>query len=269
MESDLEGAMQFISKFEGVPLVTELCPITLLKLLSRILSKRLVRLLGTLLRSFQICSKQGGNICSSAVNLIFTVEGVARQLEGKGAIFSLDLFNAYYRVNLNYLQSVMEAMNNPVVFIYWVLILYDGAKYRLLLDFISKPINLTFSNRQGNPIAMILFLLYVDISLLCPDNVTTVVSLAAHQVRDVQATEVVGVVERCEGYVDNLQAVCRSFVDITNVDFLIRRFEPLSRAILNRSTKYKLMCLGEWRGGTQLPLALVESVESLRSLAFS
>ena len=40
MESDLEGAMRLILKVEGVPLVRELCPITLLntsyKLLSRI-----------------------------------------------------------------------------------------------------------------------------------------------------------------------------------------------------------------------------------------
>ena len=47
------------------------------------------------------------------------VEGVARHFEGKGAILSLDHFKAYDRVNISYLQSVMEAMNIPDVFIYW------------------------------------------------------------------------------------------------------------------------------------------------------
>ena len=56
------------------------------------------------------------------MNLISTVEGVARQLEGKGAILSLDLSKAYDRVNLRYLQQVMEAMNIPVEFVSWVLI---------------------------------------------------------------------------------------------------------------------------------------------------
>ena len=74
----------------------------------------------------------------------------------------------------------------------------------------------------------------------------------------------VGVVERCEGYVDDLQAICRSFENISNIYFLISRFKPLSGAILNRSTKSKIMGLGEWRGRTQWPLALVKSVESLR-----
>lgn len=49
MESDLEGAIHLIAKFEGIPLVTELCPITPFnmsnKLLSRIRLKRLSRLL--------------------------------------------------------------------------------------------------------------------------------------------------------------------------------------------------------------------------------
>ena len=51
----------------------------------------------------------------------------------------------------------MKAMNIPEVFISWVLMLHDGVKTRLLLDFVSKPINLTFSVRQGDPIAMICF----------------------------------------------------------------------------------------------------------------
>merc|ERR1712082_145286 len=104
--------MRLISKVDRVPLVMEFRPITLLntsyKLLSRILSKRLGKFLGTLLRSVRSCSKPGANIRSSAVNVISTVEGMARQLEGKGAILSLDLFKAYDRVNLRYLQQNCE-----------------------------------------------------------------------------------------------------------------------------------------------------------------
>ena len=62
---------------------------------------------------------------------------------------SLDLFKAYNRENLSYFQSVMEAINIPDVFIYLVLMLHDCAKSILLLDFISKPIDLTFSVGQG------------------------------------------------------------------------------------------------------------------------
>ena len=142
------------------------------KLFSRILSKLLSRLLGTLLRSVQSCSKPGANICSSTVNHISTVEGVARQFEGEGAILSLDIFKAYDSINLSYMQSVMEAMNIPDVCIYWIMMLHHGANSRLLLDLISEPIDLTFSVRQGDPIAIRRFLLYVKPLLLCREELT-------------------------------------------------------------------------------------------------
>ena len=77
------------------------------------------------------------------------MEGIDRQLKGKGVLFSLHLFKAYDMVNLDYLQRVMKAMNIPEVFISRVLLLHDGAMTRLLLDFISGPIDLTFFCQEG------------------------------------------------------------------------------------------------------------------------
>ena len=82
---------------------------------------------------------------------------------------------------------------------------------------------------------MILFLLYLEPLLLRMEEVTTGVSLVAQQERTAQAEGVVGVVERVEGFVDDLQAICGSLEDITNVDHLLRRFEPVSCVILNHS----------------------------------
>ena len=84
MESDLLGALRLVSNVDKTSLVMELCPIILLdapyKLLSWVLARCLTLLLGTLLRSAQGCSKPGGNICSFAVNLVSTVESVARKV---------------------------------------------------------------------------------------------------------------------------------------------------------------------------------------------
>ena len=73
-----------------------------------------------------------------------------------------------------------------------------------------------------------------------------------------RAPEVVGTMQKCEAYVDNLQA------NITNIVFLFSRFLSLSGAILNHSTKSKSISLGEWRERTQWPLKWVIFVESLR-----
>ena len=104
--SNKRGATRCISKVEGVPLVTDLRPITLLnidyKLLTKILTRRIGRVLGSVIRSVQSCSVPDTNICSAAVNLVSTVEGVER-LGMSAAVLSLDLFKAFDRVNLDFL----------------------------------------------------------------------------------------------------------------------------------------------------------------------
>ncbi len=47
-------------------------------------------------------------------------------------------------------------------------------------------------------------------------------------------------VEKCEGFMDNLQAICRSLVDIIRVYIFLGRFKPKRMSTLNNSTKSKL-----------------------------
>ena len=86
-----------------VPLVIELRPITLLnvdyKILTKIFVKRLMRVMSSLIRSCQSCSVNGSIICTAGINLVSLIEGVARSC-GQAAIISLDLYQAYDRVNL-------------------------------------------------------------------------------------------------------------------------------------------------------------------------
>ena len=120
VESNKHGATRLVSKVDGIPTVNQLRPITLLnqdyRLLSGILAKRLTSILGTICKSNQSCSVPGANICSSALNVISTIEGIARS-NGFGALLSLDLFKAYDRVSLSFLKEVLLAMNIPQKFI--------------------------------------------------------------------------------------------------------------------------------------------------------
>ena len=165
--SNLVGATRLVSKVAAhiPPTLEELRPITLLntdyKLLTRILSKRISKVLHQVIRSSQSCGVKDANICSSACNLLSLIEAV--QKSGKAAaIMSLDLFKAYDRTNLTFLKRVMSAMNFSDKFISWILLLHEGAKTRLLLDFLTEPIDVLFSVRQGDPLAMILFILYIE-----------------------------------------------------------------------------------------------------------
>ena len=149
-ESNKVGVTRLLSKVSptSVPLVTELRPITLLncdyKLLSMIIASRLNSVLPQLIKSNQSCGIN--NICSSVFNILSLVNNIELR-GGKAAIMSLDLFKAYDRVSLLYLQQVLRSMKLDQVFIDWILLLHDGAKTRLLMDFLTDPISITFSVR--------------------------------------------------------------------------------------------------------------------------
>ena len=161
--SNTHGATRLISKVKGIPLVSELRPITLLnldyKLLTSILAKRLTSVLGQVCKSVQSCSVPGASICTSATNIISTIEEITRN-NSSAALLSLDLQKAYDNVHLGYLQKVMEAMRIPDIFIQWILTLHHNADTSFLLNFTTKSIPILFSVRQGDPCAMVFFLLY-------------------------------------------------------------------------------------------------------------
>ena len=128
LPSNLIGATRLVSKVADneVPLVSELRPITLLnsdyKILTGVLSKRILKVLRSVIKSSQSSCVPGANICSSAFNLVSLTQAV-EQCNGQAAILSLDLYKAYDDVNLQYLEQVLLAMNFDPVFVSWILLL--------------------------------------------------------------------------------------------------------------------------------------------------
>ena len=94
------GATRLLSKVppNQVPLVEELRPITLLptdyKIMSKVVAKRMIKILPSVIKSPQSCSVPGTNICVSASKLLSLVEAVSKD-NGTAAILSLDWFKSY------------------------------------------------------------------------------------------------------------------------------------------------------------------------------
>ena len=72
------------------------------------------------------------------------------------------MFKAYDRVILDYLVKVMAAMKFPQIFIQWVLMLHKGATTCFLLSFLTQPIEVLFSIRQGYPLSMLIYIIYIE-----------------------------------------------------------------------------------------------------------
>ena len=220
-----------------MPEACELHPITLLNCDYKILSKCFVGLLSPVLSeiilSGQLCSVKNKNILFGVSNITSSIDYVnAHNIPA--FIASFDMFKAYDRVMLDYLVRVMEAMSFPVKFINWIRMLHEGATTCFLLDFLTSPIKVLFSIRQGDPLSMILYIIYIEPLLLMINKLT-------------KGLFVSSLVQKDEDYCDDLNFLSEFESDLLVIENTFTRFENVSGALLSRSWKSKIMGLGQWR----------------------
>ena len=104
-----QGVVRLLPKVAGVPMASQLRPITLLgtdyKLLTKILVARLIPVLPSVLRSTQLCSVRGRSIFDGPASILSSAEYLHRH-QKPGYLMSLDFFHAYDRVSLPWVDKV-------------------------------------------------------------------------------------------------------------------------------------------------------------------
>ena len=112
--------------------------------------------------SIALCGKvwsiEGKNILFGVGNIISSLLDVQHN-QSCACLISLDFFKAYDRIFLPFLVKVMNKMNFGSNFVSWIIMLHENATTRLILSELSDPIRLLFSIRQGDPLAMLLYIL--------------------------------------------------------------------------------------------------------------
>ena len=258
IESDRHGATRVCSKVNGVPDVSELRPITLLncdyKILSKSFVKRLCPVLPEIIKSGQLCSVKEKNILFGVSNVISALDYVEAH-KVAAYMVSLDMFKAYDRVLLDYLVRVMAAMKFPHLFIQWIQMLHDGATTYFLLNFLTDPMKVIFSIRQGDPLSMILYIIYIEPLLLMIGRRTKGLSMASFSQKD-------------EDYCDDLNFLSECEDDLITIEDIFVKFEDISGALLSRSWKSKIMGLGPWQNRLQWPLPWLQPKPELKIFGF-
>ena len=258
IESDRHGATRLTSKVDGIPAVHELRPITLLncdyKILSKAFVKRMCPIMPEVIRSGQLCSVKDKNILFGIANILSSIDYVNAH-KVPAFMVSFDMFKAYDRVMLDYLVKVMAAMKFPQNFIEWILMLHEGATTCFLLSFLTQPMNVLFSIRQGDPLSMLLYIIYIEPLLLMIRRETTGLSMSSF-------------VQKDEDYCDDLNFLSESVEDLVNIEDIFVKFENISGAILSRSWKSKVMGLGPWRNRVDWPLPWLQHKPELKVFGF-
>ena len=267
VESNKHGATRLVPKVEEVPRVDQLRPITLLcldyKILTKVLATRLVSIMGEIIKSGQSCGIPGKNILFGAHNILSVVQYIEKY-GGKAAVVSYDLMKAYDRVHLGFLYKVMEAMNFGQKFINWVKTCHQGATTRLLVNFITRPIDLLISVRQGDPMAMELFEVYIEPLLVMIRKSIKGTRFVGERIVGQGKIQRGCVLTLDEDYVDDCNVVIQNEEDLLKIDDIFNKFENMSGAILNRSNKSKIMGLGDWEGKDNWCLPWLKVEKSLK-----
>jgi hypothetical protein len=237
-------------------LASQLRPITLLncdyKLLTKMLVARFLRVLPDILVTTQLCSVKGRSIFDGAAAILSAAEALWRK-RMPGFLVSLDFFHAYDRVSMAWVDKVLEAMGFGRILREWVATLHKDVMASFMLHSLSPELRILFSIRQGDPLAMILFVIYMEPFL-------------AMLQRSLQGMHVGMVKEVSLGYVDDVSALGNKLEDLVLLDGIISSFEAVSGAILNRSRKSVILGLGTWTGRRDWPVPWLEPCDRVKVL---
>ena len=114
--------------------------------------------------------------------------------------------------------------------------LHEGARIRFILTSLSRAIEVVFSIRQGDPLAMILYIIYIEPLLLVLE-------------RDMVGLKVHNMEQKLEAYCDDINLTTNDLSDLGKISEVVEKFEVVSAAILSE---------------TYWPLAWLKPVKSLK-----
>ena len=152
---------------------------------------------------------------------------------------------------VDFLLVVMKKMNFSTKFCNWVKMLHAGAKTRFILQSLTRLVSLSFSIRQGDPLAMILYIIYIEPLLLYLE-------------RKLVGLRIGNMVQCVEPYCDDVNVLTNNVSDFLVLDGAVRKFEVISGAILSRDKKCKVLGLGSWANRVDWPLDYLKTVKEIK-----
>ena len=100
------------------------------------------------------------------------------------AVIGLDFAGAYDRVDRGFLYKAMECFGFPAATIRWIQTLYETSVARVILNGTAgKPIYFVRGIKQGCPLAMLLYIIYIEPLLLKFKKELSGVRIADHPLK--------------------------------------------------------------------------------------
>jgi hypothetical protein len=253
-----QGVVRLLPKVPGISRAAQLRPITLLctdyKLLTKMFVSRLLPLLPHLLNSIQLFSTRGCSIFDGGLTIWSSIL-LLQHHQQPGFLVSLDFFHSYDRVDLHWVDVVLKAIGVGHIFQGWIQTFHRGASDKFMLHSLSLPLLILFSIRQGDPLAMLLFLFHIE-------------PLLRHLQSDLTGLRVGSAREASLGYVDDMGVLGSDVEDLLRMDLAVADFEAVSGAILNRNRKSVIVGLSTWEAREDWPLPRIQLANKVKVYGF-
>ncbi len=224
-ENFADGVITLIPKLNAPKTVNDFRPISLLntdyKIFSKILANRLKDSIQKLIENGQSACLNGKSCVTNLTKLRNLIANKGRSRANKFAIMSLDLEKAFDRVKLAFLWKCLEKMNFPTQFIEVLKALYKNAKSRILINgTLTREIRIKNSVRQGCPLSMALFVIYIEPLIQMINFITSGTTLQQNQIK-------------CMAYADDINFIVSSNDEIDKIFEGINTFCKEANAKLN------------------------------------
>jgi hypothetical protein len=232
-----KGVMVFVPKSNSPTTPGEYRQLTLLnsdiKLFSRILVNRMRPWMDDILHPSQYCGVRENNILDAIAAIRETV-AVAETTNEPLCILSMDFKESFDRIAHTYLYSVLECYGFGGCMIGNVRKLYHSATSVAQINgYLSQPVKIKSSIRQGCPMSMLLF-------AHCLDPLIRKITDAIAGCRPPRHNRKLAVV----AYADDVTIILRSAQEVQVVQEAIRLYEKATGAVLNHC-KSKALVLGD------------------------
>jgi exonuclease III len=261
------AAIRLIPKSKGVCSISGYRPISLLntdyKLMAAVLANRLRKSLELVIQPYQKGGVPGrllfDNLCLYRDVIQYVderspnVQQTASNTGQKAGIIGVDLAKAYDLVNREVLWKIMAVMGYPQQFISWIKTMYSITEIVILNgNEVAGTLNDIQSIRQGCPLSMHLFVLYIEPLLVC---------LA----KKLKGIEFFNNSVRVRAMVDDVVIFVSCDDDIIKAGEILDQYCDWTKAIMNKN-KTKIMGIGKWKNRQIWPISWLESTTNLKLL---
>ena len=212
------------------------------KILSKVLAKRLERILPSIIHHSQSAYVKGRYI-GDGIRVIDDLFDYTTYFDLPGLLVTIDFEKAFDSVDWDYMWKVLEAFNFGVSFIRWTKLLYTNISSCVLNNgFSTGYFKLYRGVRQGDPLSPILFIITLE-TLLCKirsDEDIKGITIDEHQFK-------------MSAYADDLTSFLNDEVSAANLFHLISNFSKCSGLTVNKR-KCEAIWLGRNKDRQDFPL---------------